>query len=403
MISVEEAEKLIFENLDSTPTESIPFSKAIGRTLREPLLADRALPPFNRSTLDGIAIASTALSQGSRSFPISGTAAAGAPQQVLDDPKSCIEIMTGAPLPKGADIVVRIEDVRIENGTANLADDLKLETGDGIHPMGSDCTQGQTLLEPGVSLHAKELAIAASIGKTHLLVSKLPDIKIVSTGDELVDIDRVPEPHQIRRSNDSTLASALVSSGFPNVSTHHLPDEKTTVENETAQLLKTSDVLVIAGGISKGKFDYLPNALKANGVEEVFQWVSQRPGKPLWFGIYRRDGRRIPIFALPGNPVSCFTCLRRYVIPALKKMADAKPDTPNFATLESPISFKAPLSFLLPVRIEVDETGTQWASPLPFNTSGDFISVAQTSGFLQLCKDRIDFPAGSAHRYFPWS
>lgn len=403
MISVPEAEKLISQNLDICPTESTPFASALGRTLREPLTADRELPPFNRATLDGIAIASSQLESGRQSFSVAGIATAGAAQQTLSDPTTCLEIMTGAPLPTGADIVVRIEDLQIENGTATLAPNLSLKSGLGVHPQGSDCQKGQTLLQPGCLLTAKELAIAASIGKTELLVSTSPSIAVISTGDELVSIATTPEPHQIRRSNDSTLAAALISSGFTHTQTHHLPDLRETVETEIEKLLNTADVLVIAGGISKGKFDYLPNALKKNGVEEIFQWVSQRPGKPFWFGIYKRNGRRIPIFALPGNPVSCFTCLHRYTLPALRKMSGLADPKPNIAKLKEAISFKAPLSFFLPVSIEVDENGTQWASPLPFNTSGDFISVAQTNGFIQLPKDQINFEAGTKHPFFPWA
>ncbi|MCH6258254.1 molybdopterin molybdotransferase MoeA [Puniceicoccaceae bacterium K14] len=403
MISVEEAEKLISDNLDSLPTETLLLEQSLGRTLREPLLADRELPPFNRATLDGIAIDSSAFSLGKHSFPIVGIAAAGTAPKTLHDSNTCFEIMTGAPLPGGTDAVIRVEDISIQDGTATVSTTTEVKPGLGVHPAGSDCRQGQILLKPGRTITAKETAIAASIGKTKVVVSKLPTINIVSTGNELVEISDTPLPHQIRRSNDSTLAAALISSGFSNTSKHHLPDDKAIVENSVATLLQNSDVLVIAGGISKGKYDYLPNALKENGAEMVFQWVSQRPGKPLWFGIYERGGKRIPIFALPGNPVSSFTCLHRYVIPALAKMAQTHEAPQTHIKLKQSYSFKALLSLFLPVSVATDNDGTLWATPLPFNTSGDFISVAQTSGFIQLPKDQVDFEVGSVHRYFPWS
>lgn len=402
VISVQEAESIIAGKICPFSPESVPISNASGRVLVDSLQSDRDLPPFNRSTFDGIALSSKALEKGRREFPIAGIGYAGSPQLALPDSDSCIEIMTGAPLPNTADCVAKIEDIRIESGIAYLPDSLHLKTGYGVHSQGSDSAKGSTVLQKGCRLTAKELSVAASIGQDKLTVSALPRISIVTTGDELVEISNSPRPHQIRRSNDLALEVALKSAGYSQIERRHAADDPEKTESVVNSVLEQSDVVILAGGVSKGKKDYLPDALENAGVAKAFQWVSQRPGKPLWFGDTTSSERPIFVFALPGNPVSCFTCLHRYVLPALNKMSGQRPTPPRFAALASDFSFKPPLTLFLPVTLESDPTGLQVARPLPFNTSGDYVSVARTDGFLELLRKDSEFPQGEAFRYFPW-
>lgn len=402
MISVEEAQQKISDRLVPLPSEVVPIESANRRVLAEPLRSDRDLPPFNRSTFDGIALSYTAIEKGQRDFPITGTAYAGSPQATLADSQSCIEIMTGAPLPDLADCVVKIEDINIDAGTATLSEKVELSRGHGIHAQGSDCPSGKILLEPGCRLSAKELSIAASIGCSRLLVFKIPRISIITTGDELVDVSASPLPHQIRRSNDLALQFALESAGYHNIDRLHIPDNVAETEATIESLLKTTDVLILAGGVSKGKRDFLPEALENSGVRKAFQWVSQRPGKPMWFGDLDHGSGRTIVFALPGNPVSCFTCLHRFVIPALNEITSQSPQPPVFAKLTTEYHFRPPLTLFLPVLLSSDKSGRSWAEPLPFNTSGDYISVAKTQGFLQLASTDSVFEMGSSHRFYPW-
>lgn len=403
MISVEEAQQKISERLVSLPSGLVKIEDANGRVLAEQLQSDRDLPPFNRSTFDGIALCYQSVAQGLRSFPVTGTAYAGSPKIGLSSLDSCVEIMTGAPVPDEANCVVKIEDLKLENGIATLNDDLALFEGFGIHPLGSDCPAGKVLLDPGCTLSAKELSIAASIGKSHLLASQIPRISIVTTGDELVEISASPLPHQIRRSNDLALQFALQSAGYPDVSRHHILDNLAETETTVRSILQNTDVLILAGGVSKGKRDFLPAALESVGVAKAFQWVSQRPGKPLWFGDVDRNGKRTLVFALPGNPVSCFTCLHRFVLPALAEITGKSACPPQIVKLRSEFNFTPPLTLFLPVSLSCDETGQMWAAPLPFNTSGDYISVAQTQGFVELPRSESVFPEGSSHRFYKWS
>lgn len=402
VITVQEAEKLILDSIGELPSESIPLASALGRCLREPIFADRALPPFDRATMDGIAISSSSYNMGQRSFKITGTAAAGSPPQALSDIKSCLEIMTGAPLPQLADCVVPIEEVEIAGETATLKDGLQLDYHSSVHGQGSDCKEGSELLTPQRVLTAKEIAVAASVGKSEILVSKNPNIAIVSTGDELVSIDQIPEPYQVRRSNDLTLASALASAGYPDATLIHIPDDREKTEATLRDVVSQYDCVILAGGVSKGKYDFVPETLIKLGVSIRFQWVSQRPGKPLWYGQFSRDSARLPVFALPGNPVSCFTCLRRFVIPALDKWTARPISKPVFAKLAHDLTYKPELTLFLPANADPRPSGDLWAKPALFNSSGDFISVAQTDGFLELPKKRSIFREGEAFQFYPW-
>ncbi len=177
MITVQEAETIILENIGTLPAETVALADAVGRVLQEPIVADRALPPFNRATLDGIALASATYHMGKRALKVAGIAAAGTPRQALENPNVCLEIMTGAALPQGADCVIRFEDVDMGDGsTARPQSGLNLSPGVGVHYAGSDCEAGATLLASGVTLTAKEIAIAASVGKSSVQVSRLPRV-----------------------------------------------------------------------------------------------------------------------------------------------------------------------------------------------------------------------------------
>jgi len=410
MISVAEADRVILDSLAPLPSESCKLDRVHGRFLREPIVADRESPPFNRATMDGIAIRFSDWNGGTRTFGVTGSQAAGRPVMDAPEPGSCIEIMTGAPVPEGLDCVVRSEDVSIESGGATLCEGIELQPGLAIHSRGSDFAAGAILVDSGVRLSGREIAVAASCGKEEVEVSAEPTVIVVTTGDELVEIDDEPLPHQIRRSNDRALAADLVSAGFDRIERAYLPDEPEMMRWQLERFLGDGDALVLTGGVSKGQFDHLPELLEELGVPCLFHGVSQRPGKPMWYGIHKRPGdflhpddeRFVPVFALPGNPVSCFVCLHRYVLPALREMSGARPPPVKRAALDRQVSFPAPLTWFLPVaRVENDD-GVARVTPRPFNTSGDFASLVNTDGFIELDAGRDDFPAGTVAPFWAW-
>jgi molybdopterin molybdotransferase len=359
------------------------------------------LPPFDRVTMDGYALRSSALRDGVRSFRVEALQAAGMRAFKLgpaDD--ACIEVMTGALVPEGADCVVPYEETE-RNGTimSVSGDGAGLSAGNAVHPRGSDHVAGNVILNPGVRLGGREIAVAAACGQATLVVSQIPRIAVVASGDELVEVEAAVAPHQIRRSNDYALRAALMSAGYPNVSRFHFRDVRHEIEHLLWHIMAEFDVVILCGGVSKGKFDYLPGELERQGVKKVFQGVAQRPGKPLWFGI---SGRNTPVFALPGNPVSSYTCLHRYVLPALARASGLAPAPLRTVALAEVVSFKPKMTCFLPVKLEQESGGELRARPDPTNTSGDFAGLLGTDGFVDLPPGPVELRAGTHVVFRPW-
>ena len=403
MLTPAEAEKLIFSEIAPFHREDCPLARAHGRVLRGDLRADRDLPPFDRVTMDGYALRGEALAAGTRTFKVGGVQAAGMrPFKLAPAADACIEIMTGAVLPAGADCVVPYEEAtRDPSGTTMTvsAEATTFAAGHALHRRGSDHPAGAVIVREGTRLTGREIAVAAACGYTHLTVSQLPKLAVIATGDELVEVGARVAPHQIRRSNDHALSAALAAGGFPHTSRFHLRDIPQEIEHLLWHIIAEFDVVLVTGGVSKGKFDYLPAELARQGVKKLFHGVAQRPGKPFWFGKSSRD---TPVFALPGNPVSSYTCLHRYVIPALAVASGLPPAAPRIAALAAPVSFKAPLAYLLPVQLSSGPRAELLATPDPSNTSGDFAGLVGTDGFLELPPGPADFPAGTLAPFYPW-
>lgn len=399
MLTVAETFPRVWATVRPLPPRAVTLATAAGRVLREPVVADRPFPPFDRVTMDGLALAYAAVAAGQTVFRVERTQLAGQQPKPLRDPAAAIEIMTGAALPPGTDTVVRYEDldlVRHPDGqcTATLRVPPPV-AGHNVHPRGSDCPAGTVLLRPGTLLGAPEIAIAATVGATTLGVSARPRVAVVSTGDELVPVGRAPKPHQVRRSNALLLAVAAREAGAV-ARVFHLPDHPATLHARLPPLLAGFDAVLLSGGVSQGKADFLPGALRAAGVEELAHQVSQRPGKPLWFGRY--PGGAV-VFGLPGNPVSTFVTYHRYVAPWLRGVqqpaALALPAAPAYATLAAPVSFAPALTYFLLVRLEAGPDGRLLAHPVFPNSSGDMTSLPAADGFLELPADRNAFAAGS--------
>ncbi len=391
MISVKEAEDILGRSLLPIHLETVPLDKSLGRVLAEEIVADRDFPPYNRVTMDGIAIKGAYYEKGQAVYKIEKVVAAGEPRYAIKDESSCVEIMTGAVLPDGLDTVIRYEDVTIENGEATILVD-NVKTGQNVHGKGTDRTKGEPIVPKGRVMGAAEIAIGATVGKTHLKVHKLPSVVIVSTGDELVPIDQTPEPHQIRASNALMLQAAVQSLGLP-VAIRHLTDDHEAVIKGVRQLLNDFEILVFIGGSSRGKYDYIPETLEENGVSRYFYKVKQRPGKPFWFGA-REAGNQF-VFALPGNPVSCFLCMEKYFKPWLKNSLGVV-EHKEMATLKEDIHFKPPLTYFAPVRLEY-KGGQYTAIPMSGQGSGDLANLADADAFMQLPEDQQTFPTGSTY------
>lgn len=394
MITVEEASNIILNQDFELQNESVPLVEADGRILMQSLSADRDFPPFNRVMMDGIALRFDAFQSGQRMFKIEDVAAAGAPIKSMKNESNCLEVMTGAVLPVGTDVVIRYEDLKIENGECRVnLENISLRQN--IHAKGKDRKQGELLLPFGKKISPAEIALAATIGLSELQVKRKLKVAIISTGDELVEVHEKPLAHQIRRSNVYNIASALKNYGA-DCETFHLLDEEESMKEKLAELLNTFDTLVLSGGVSMGKFDFVPKVLKDLGVEKLFHKVKQRPGKPFWFG---RNSKGVCVFGLPGNPVSSFVCTVRYLQPWMSKIHGLEMKE-SYAILKEPMTFKPDLKYFLQVKVEETPGGFRMAKPIGGNGSGDLANLVEVDGFLELERGKDEFEVGEVFRYW---
>ena len=395
-ITYNEALQILEENKTSFPVTEVSIHDAGGLFLAEDLVADRDFPPYHRVTMDGIAIRHRTFENGHTSFPIQDVAPAGAPQKTLEDANACIEVMTGAILPKDADTVIRYEDLEISNGSATINIDA-ITKRQNIHFKGIDITEQTVIKKAGERISSAEINVAAAVGKDTIKVRKMPRTVIVSSGDELVDVHEKPLAHQIRRSNVYGIKNTLREWGIP-AELKHLPDEKEEMEKIISGLLEDHDMLVITGGVSKGKFDFLPEVLTKLGVEKQFHKIQQRPGKPFWFG---KKDEHTHIFALPGNPVSAFVCLYVYIRFWLQQSLEIQ-DAPVYAKLTEDVIFKPELIFFTEAKTSYDQEATLLATPIFGNGSGDFVNLVNTDGFLVLPQEKNLFKKGEVYPFIPY-
>lgn len=400
MLTVTDAFALTQQHILNLPTEPVSLAHAAGRVLRQGVHADRDFPPFNRVAMDGIAIRFADYAAGQRTFRIAGTQLAGQPQHTLSDANTCLEIMTGAMLPNGTDTVIRYEDVSIVDSQATITIE-DVQADQHIHPQATDRRAGDELLSSGMWLGPSELAVAASVGQTTLIVTALPRVALISTGDELVDVGDTPLPYQIRRSNTYMLRTALATLGIA-ATLHHIIDDEAVLENQLKTLLADNDVLILSGGVSAGKADFVPSVLARLGVQKHFHKIDQRPGKPLWFGTkVEQNEQSKTVFALPGNPVSTVLCAYRYVLPYLRTSLGLPPAPARYAQLATPVVFKPAITYFLPVHLTSEPDGRMLAHPLPGSGSADFANLLAADAFLELPAERSEFGAGEAFPIWP--
>ena len=377
MISYTRALEHVLSHPIELESQRVPIELSYNRILAEAVVADRDLPPYDRATMDGIAIDYKAYHAGNRIFPIEGMARAGAPQASLKNPEGCLEITTGAVLPEGADTVVRYEDLSGSDGSFSI--EREVRQGQNIHRKGSDAPLGRVLLEPGTRIGAAEISVMASMGCDKPLLMGLPAVTLVSSGDELVNISETPKPHQIRKSNIHTLEAELTRIGIT-PETIHLRDDPEQIRRSLRAALVRSNVLMLSGGVSKGRYDFIPEALEALGVRKIFHRVAQRPGKPFWFGHQPELG--CWVFSFPGNPVSTFLNYHLYFREWLRVSQGLAREV-RYAILSEELVNKSDLTHFRPVRLDLEE-GKLTATPISMNGSGDFLSLTLADAFIRL-------------------
>jgi len=380
LITSTEAAARIVAALSALPEETVALAEAIGRVLRVPLIADRPLPPYRRATMDGIAFRSAS----TRTVRIAGLHAAGDPPPRRLNEGEAWEIMTGALVPEDCDTLVPYEEIVIRDGLATISGEQV--PGRFIHEVGTDASDGQVLVSAGTIVGPVEIAIAASVGVDELVVSRRPTITLLTTGDEAVPVGANPQPWQIRRSNGPMIEAMLRGLGITDIRSHHIRDDETLLGDAVDEALSHSDLILLCGGISKGKRDHVRSVIESRLGAPAFHGVRQRPGKPLafWSGPPQ-------VFALPGNPVSVLATFVHYVLPALSRMQGSEPAPRLEVALSTPLDPHPSLTWLLTCRIN----GQGEAVPLPPQNSGDFVSVAGATHLLEIPPGRATLPSGT--------
>jgi molybdopterin molybdotransferase len=393
-----EAAAAVLSSATTLPTEEVALADAAGRVLRQDVLAERDNPPFDRVCMDGAAVRTPSGGAAPRRFVVQGTQAAGAVPLRLSDPAGAIEAMTGAVLPRGTDCVVPLEEYDLANGALTLHDGALLQPWRNVQRRGSDCAAGAKMLAAGTRLGPAELAVVASAGLASVAVSRLPRIAVLSTGDELVEPGEPVADHQVRRSNAHAIAAALRLQGFTLTQDEHVRDDEAALRSRLASRFESSDVLVLSGGVSKGRFDLVPAVLKDLGLKQVFHSVEQRPGRPLLFGTGPRGQL---VFGLPGNPVSTLVCLHRYVLPALRVASGMAAGRPERIALAGPVQARK-FTFFMPVELVEGTAGITQGMPRAPQGSGDFLALAGTQGFVELPPRPEGHAAGDGVDFYRW-
>ncbi len=398
MLRYDEARRLVITEAGKRPRPSATIKlgagEALGYVLAEEIRSDREYPPFDRSTRDGYAVRSNEAASGAK-LRCTGEVKAGDSVTLSLAAGGCVQIMTGAAVPPGADAVVMIEFTSRDGDTVSFQRDTIL--GQNIVPRGSEAREGDVVLHTGHRLGFAELAIAAQVGATALLCNRKPRVAILSTGDEVVPISETPGPFHIRNSNSVSLAAQVRLAGGEPVLLGNALDRSDDLGARIEQGLQ-EDVLVLSGGVSMGKYDLVESVLQAMGATFYFDAVAIRPGKPAVFARCRDAF----VFGLPGNPVSTMVTFLLFVAPALDVLSGspARPLPLLEATLSEAMKEKPGLTHFLPARIEWSG-GSAEVRPLRWQGSGDIATLSRANCFLMVPADRQDIAAGEKVSVLP--
>jgi len=377
-------------------TEILPLLDCGGRVLAQTVMADRDQPPFDRSTRDGFAVRASEAVAGDGLTVVGQVRAGERWTGGALKTGAAIEIMTGAPVPEGADAVVMVEHVERSGGAIRLGEGRSLQVGENVVPRGAEAQAGNAVLVAGTMLEGAEIALAAACGCSSLSVYRRPRVAIVATGDELVELHRTPDEQQIRNSNSYGLAALVARAGGEAVRLPIAPDRREDLER-IIQEARASDLVLLSGGVSMGEYDLVEEVLLSLGAEFFFTGVKMQPGKPVVFGKLPASGDTPArfFFGLPGNPVSTQVTFHCFVEPLLRAMSGAAVQGPRFvqATLEEDVAGKAGLMRILPARLTSHRV-TPTVRLVGWQGSGDLAANARANCYAVLPPERERFAAG---------
>jgi len=380
MISISEAIQIVISQIAQLPAQEIAIDLSPGRILAEDIVADTDLPPFDRAQMDGYAVRAADVANVPASLRIVGESAAGAGWHHEMKAGEAVRIMTGAPVPTGADAVQQVELTRENDSQVEIL--APVELGRSIVRQASEIKSGETVLRAGEEINAAMIATLASFGYAKVKVSRRPRVAVMATGSELVDVDQKPGQDQIRDSNNYTIEAYATMS---NAVVERLPlagDDTEELKRQISRAAEHTDVLITSGGVSMGVYDFTKAALKELGAEIFFERVALRPGKPT---VFARLGNTL-VFGLPGNPVSVSVTFNLFVRTALRAMQGAKETTlpVEHAVLARSLKGSIDRESYLPATLRTDEKGMLLAQPLKWGGSSDFVSFARATALINL-------------------
>lgn len=370
MLDFQEAQTIIGSLAKSFGTETLTLDNAFERILTEKIYADRDYPPFNRATMDGYAISFKDWQAGTKNYAVKEVVFAGARYQQEIAAGECYKIMTGASVPPNVDLVIRREDALEKNGRVYFQVE-NVKSGQNIAKKGEDIQADACIFDQNIICTAPVIALLASVGKAEVLVEKLPNVALFTTGDELVEPGQPVSDIQIRNSNQFLLKSLLRKWQIKPVISKHIRDDKTALKQEIGAALN-SDIIILCGGVSAGDADYVPEILADLGVKKLFHKVKIKPGKPIWCGQLPSGGL---VFALPGNPFSCHVTFKLFIEHYLKTSFGLSETEWPMLLLSTQKPKKTPFDEFFPVTVN------QQVTPVLFNSSGD-VKAALTANAL---------------------
>jgi molybdopterin molybdotransferase len=411
MRTVEEALRTILDHCRVGPEELRPLLSALHQTLAWDVSATSDSPPFDKSLMDGFAVQAPAREQPAAVSPpgdwvtlnVLATLTAGQVPTATVSGRDCVRIMTGSPLPAGCNCVVPIEQTRFDPSHPHSVEIPRqsLRPEANIMRRGMAIRAGSPLLCGGTRIQPQHIAALAEFGISQVPIRRPPAIAVLATGDELVPFDQTPPSGSLRNSNEPMLLAQIHSNDAIPIGLGIAPDRNEPLRERIDAGLQ-HDVLLLSGGVSAGLLDLVPSQLQLAGVQPVFHGVNMKPGKPLWFGVFHRDGRRCLVFGLPGNPVSSLACFELFVRPVIHFWLGRPARlSPLQATLTAPITVSGSRPVYHPSRIEVVDSHLR-TTPVPWSGSSDLAATTHANGMTLLRPDHGPYQAGDVVEVHQW-
>ncbi len=399
LITPQKALQLVLDNTAALPIVSKSLTEAVGHCLGRDLKADRDQPPTDRSAMDGYALRAVDIADCPQSLQLIGEVAAGSDARVKVRANTCVRILTGAPVPPGADVVVKVEETSETNNVVTF--NVAQKSGKNIRFKGEEIKRRDVALAKGVRLDPIQIGLCAALGAATIKVYRKPTVAILCTGEELLPVAAGVKPHQLRDSNGPSLCAALQEHGFDQYYHEIIPDDFEVTVERIKSVAVEFDVIIITGGVSVGKYDYVPEAIKKIGGKILYHGVAMKPGKPQ---LYATLSRNRHIFGLPGNPLSVMTGFHEFTLPALKRLSGvvASKCRPGlFLAVTESIKSKGDRTQYAPMKINYTNNGPT-ISPIKTCGSGDLPGGVRADGVAIIPCDARKCRKGARLEFHPW-